>query len=376
MKKIFISLMACVVLCSCQNDRKFTVEGRINKASGETVVLEHNGILRSTPLDSARIGRDGSYRLRASRPAYPDFYRLRLKGKTITFAVDSTETVTIDVATPDSFATAYTVAGSPASEQIKTLRLSVIGIQHKLNLLDSGDDTAEVEADIERHKELARSVILGNPRSPAAYFAVHQQVNGRYIFSPYVSEDYPYWASVATAYHTFMPQYERSKNVYNLMLEVLAEQRKAQQSASIRELMQSDMASGYIDIALPDREGREVRLSDSEGKVVLIDFSSYESTESIDYTFALRDLYGKYASRGFEIYQVSLDRNKLLWEISTENLPWICVRDADGPANRYARLYNVTALPTTFLMDKAGNIVSRSLAFNELDKEIGRLLKK
>ena len=72
-------------------------------------------------------------------------------------------------------------------------------------------------------EELAHKIIMENPRSTAAYFALYQQIGGRYIFSPFVQEDYPYWAAVATAYHTYMPQYDRSKNIYNFVLDALRE---------------------------------------------------------------------------------------------------------------------------------------------------------
>lgn len=380
MYKVFICLAACALLWSCSN-QKFKVEGRIDGAAGETLYLEHNGILRTTPLDSVKVAKDGSYSLKAVRPEYPDFYRLRIKNKTITFAIDSTETIAIrgDL---QHFATGYTVENSYASEQIKDLRVSIIGIQNKLAGLNDLKDAkeqeqkaAEIDADLQRHKELAHKIIMENPRSTAAYFALYQQIGGRYIFSPFVQEDYPYWAAVATAYHTYMPQYDRSKNIYNFVLDALREKQNAQKQAALSELMNSEQATGYIDIVLPDRYGNEMRLSDYEGQVVLIDFSTYEAQESIDYTFALRDLYNKYHARGLEIFQISLDRNKLLWESSTENIPWVCVRDDDGPATRYANLYNVTQLPTTFLMDKEGNVIARSLSFGELDKKIGELVK-
>ena len=43
------------------------------------------------------------------------------------------------------------------------------------------------------------------------------------------------------------------------------------------------------------------------GKVVLIDFTVYNNAMSAAHNLALRELYNKYASQGFEIYQISLD---------------------------------------------------------------------
>lgn len=381
MKKIVISLLVFVAFVSCQNSKKFRVEGIVENAQGETIIFEHSGIAKTTVLDSVKISKEGKYKLKADAPKYPDFYRLRIKNKSISFVVDSTETITID-ANLDNFSTGYTVSNSFASEQIKELRISVINIQNKINTLKPETDQEirmkkvdEIENDLEQHKVMARKLIMENPRSSAAYFALYQQINDQYIFSPFVKEDYPYWAAVATAYHTYMPNYDRSRNIYSFVLEALKEKQKEKQLAALDELIEKE-AKGYIDITLADKNGVERKLSELEGKVVLIDFSTYEATESIDYTFSLRDLYNKYNSRGFEIYQVSLDRNKLLWDISIENIPWICVRDEKGVSNYYAQLYNVTKLPTSFLLDKTGTIVAKDMKFSELDREIDKLLKR
>lgn len=381
MKKTVITLLVFIALISCQNSNQFRVEGVVENAQGETIILEHSGITKITVLDSAKISKEGKYKLKAEAPKHPDFYRLRIKNKSIFFVVDSTETITID-ANLNNFSTEYTVLNSFTSEQIKELRISVINIQNKINTLKPETDQEirmkkvdEIENDLEQHKVKARKLIMENPRSSAAYFALYQQINDQYIFSPFVKEDYPYWAAVATAYHTYMQNYDRSRNIYSFVLEALKEKQKEKQQAALYDLIEKE-AKGYIDIALADKNGVERKLSELEGKVVLIDFSTYEAAESIDYTFSLRDLYNKYNSRGFEIYQVSLDRNKLLWDISVENIPWICVRGEKDTGSYYAQLYNVTKLPTNFLLDKTGTIIAKDMKFSDMDKEIDRLLKK
>ena len=381
MKRALITLFVFTTLVSCQNNKKFKVEGIVENAQGEIIVLEHAGIAKTIVLDSMKISKEGKYALKAKSPEYSDFYRIRIKNKSIIFVVDSIETIRIN-ANLDNFSTEYTVLNSYQSEQIKELRVSVINIQNKINALkleteqeERLEKVDEIEKDLEQHKVMVRKFILENPRSSTSYFALYQQINGQYIFSPFIKEDYPYWAAVATAYNTFMPNYDRSRNLYNFVLEALREEQKEKQQAVLNELIENE-AKGYIDMSLPDKNGRERKLSELEGKVVLIDFSAYGITESVDYTFSLRDLYTKHNKAGFEIYQISLDRNKLLWDISVDNIPWICVRDENGQNNRYAQLYNVSQLPTTFLMDKEGNIVARDMKFSEMDKEIDKLLKK
>jgi len=378
MKKIIFAILA-ISMVACIQKNKFTVEGSIEGAEGETIYLEHTGLNASTLLDSTIIKSDGSFRFKAPRPAYPDFYKLQVAGKQLYFAVDSTETLEI-ISTLDQFSINYEIKGSDTNTDIQALRRSVAAIQKKANELIRGTDeaqrtkvVAELTQMIEEHKTMARPLILKNPRSAAAYFAIFQQVNNVYLFSPYEKEDRPYCAAVATSYHTFMPNYERSKNLYALVMDAINTERLQRREATLQELI-ANASTGFIDIDLSDRTGIRRKLSDLTGKVVLLDFSAYEARESIQYTFALRELHSRYAERGFEIYQVSLDRNKAIWVDATANIPWISVRDVNGPATVVAGTYNVTQIPTYFLINKEGVITGRNMNLSELERAIQQQL--
>ncbi|MEI7502115.1 MAG: thioredoxin family protein [Paludibacter sp.] len=379
MKKSLFLLLIVISIVSCKQNNRFHVTGIVKDAAGEMLYIEHTGLLNTATIDSVKLDAKGDYKFQSKRPAYPDFYRLRLNNKVIAFSVDSCEEIIID-AKSANFATEYEVKGSDASKLIQRLRISVMNIQRKANELTSdlsaqekNSRIADIEKDIEAHKELARKMILQNPRSTAAYYAIYQKVNDTYLFSPYVKKDKPYCAAVATSYNAFMPDYERTKNLYNLVMDAIKTERKAKQDEAWSEVLKTS-GTGYIDIALKDNNNVQRTLSELVGKLILIDFSAYESKESVNYTFALRDLYNKYHNKGFEIYQISLDQNKLLWQQSTRNIPWICVRDDNGPNTTYVASYNISSIPTTFLMTKQGTIIARSLGFKELEKEIAKNL--
>jgi len=375
MKKTLIILLVFAGLVSCRQNNRFSVSGIIKDAGGEMLYIEHSALLKTTILDSVKLSSSGEFHFKSDRPVYPDFYRLRLKEKIITFVVDSCEDIKID-ARLKNFATDYTLTGSETSILIQKLRKSVMNIQRKANALspqlsreELNSKIADIESDIDVHKEMARKLILQNPSSAAAYFALYQKVNNTYLFSPYIKIDKPYCAAVATSFNAYMPDYERTKNLYSLVLDAITKERNAKQKEVWGEVLAKG-GKGYIDINLQDKNKVTRKLSELDGKVVLIDFSAYESEQSVNYTFALRELYNKYHRKGFEIYQVSLDENKQRWEQSVANIPWICVRDENGPGTTYAVSYNITSIPTTFLLDKKGNIIARSLAFDELEKAI------
>ena len=379
MNKYLIAGIALFGLVACNSADQFKIAGTVENAAKETMYLEHIGLLKTDLLDSVVLSKDGEFKFKAPRPEYPDFYRLRIGAKTIDFAVDSCETITVK-ADAKSFASSYQLEGSQTSNDIQQLRKSVSDIQRKVNSItpemsaaERNAKIAEITADIEKHKVMARQLILQNPRSAAAYFAIYQKVNNSYIFSPYVKEDKPYCAAVATSYNTFMPDYDRSKNLYGLVMDAIQTERKERANQEWAEII-NNASAGYINIELNDKNNKQRKLSELEGKVVLIDFSSYEMENSVQYTFELRELYNKYSGRGFEIFQISLDRSKLLWEESVANLPWVCVRDENGPNTTFVSSYNVRAIPTLYLMNREGVIIGRDMNFEELNAKIAKLL--
>lgn len=379
MRKNLAFIVITLTLLACNQKNNFKVEGLIADAKDQVLILEQNGLLNTTVIDSVKLDEEGDFSFKAPRPEYPDFYRLRIGSKTIDFAVDSCEHITIKADTKN-FSTGYSLEGSQTSTDILTLRKSLAAIQAKVNTItpDMSTDTRNsilttIETDIEAHKKMAGKLILQNPRSSAAYFALYQQLNNTYLFSPYNPQDKPYCAAVATAYNAFMPEYIRSKNLYALVLDAINKQRKEQSAANWRQIVESN-GIGYIDIELPDRTGAIRKLSELEGKVVLLDFSSYDMENKVAYTFELRELYNKYSSRGLEIYQISFDRSKTLWQENVANVPWVSVHVDENAASKLISTYNVQSIPTLFLMNRKGELIQRVDDMKKLDATIAKIL--
>ncbi|MCL2596329.1 MAG: DUF4369 domain-containing protein [Paludibacter sp.] len=364
-----------MLLFSCRNSEKFTVEGTIANADGKKLYLEYNGLNNNILIDSVKIKKDGKYHFSFKRPEFPDFYRLLLDGKYIIFGVDSTEKITIN-SQYFGFAMNYVVENSPQNIEIQRLRQSLNAIQILADSLPNAPHKMipimrqRLENQIAVHKDSAQFLILKNARSLSAYFALYQQINGINLFSLYDTKDQVYYNAVATAFHVFMPEYERSKSLYVNAIDAINRNRM-QKSQEEWQQIQREQGVGFIDITLPDQKGNEKKLSGiAKGKTVLLDFSTVDMPNRTDYTFLLRDLYNKFSAREFKIYQISLDDNRLLWERSTENLPWICVRSTDGANNNYANIYNVQTIPTLFLINKKGDIVCRITDLKNIEKLI------
>jgi peroxiredoxin len=381
MKKVVYYLLALVLvgMSACENGPKFKVQGEVADAENKTIYLEASGLEGIVLLDSVKLKANGNFSLAGARPEIPEFYRLRMDGKVINFVVDSTETVSIK-AEAAKFDTDYTIDGAESNQKIKELVLLQAELQQKVDKLSqsklpAGIAQTQLATLINEYKnKVKKGYIYEAPNKPYAYFALFQTLGGYMIFDPLANkDDVRCFAAVATSLNNIYPHADRSRNLYNMVIKGLKNTREPRQ-----ENVEIDPSiikeSGIIDIKLKDLKGKERSLTELAGKVVLIDFTIYNNTMSATHNLALRELYNKYHEKGLEIYQISLDADEHFWKISADNLPWICVRDEKASYSNYIQLYNVTQLPTIFLVDRSNSLNARGENIEDLEAAIQKLL--
>lgn len=343
-----------IVLVGCTKQPTFTISGRLTNAADKTIYLEHTALLGTTIVDSCHIDTDGNYSLEASAPTYPDFYRLRVGSRSLPLAIDSTEHVQVS-ASLDSLPYTLNINGSEVSAQMAQLRAS------------ARTATREVL------REQTQKIILANPRSLVAYYALFLKQNGLPIWDMADPSDRRLYQAVATSYNLWMPEYNRTKALYNQVLEYMQAERSLRSQLAAQQLI-ADSENAFLDITLPDNKGQMQSLSQYRGKVIVLDFSSTEMEQYVAYNFELRELYNQYHKQGLEIYSVGIERNLLAWEEATENLPWLTVRALDNEITEVLTRYNVQSLPTLFLFDKEGNVQGRYTDFTALEADINKYL--
>lgn len=379
-KKSYIAaVLISAGFAACNRGPVFNVEGEISGAEGKMLYIEHSSIEGVVGLDSTKLSGDGRYHFSEARPEAPDFYRLRVDDRIINFVVDSTETVNIS-SDYNTFSSGYSVTGSESNVKIKELSLLQAELQAKVNELNKSGMPAGLAQDslfrmVESYKnDVKRNYIYKEPDKASSYFALFQQLNGFMIFNPLSNkEDVKCFAAVATSLNHNYPHADRSRNLYNMVIKGMKNTRTPQtKTLEISEDMINE--TSIIDIPLKDINGETKHLTDYKGKVVLIDFTAYGTPSSGARTLALRELYNKYSSQGLVIYQVSLDTDEHFWKTACDNLPWVCVRDPQGPYSTYVNIYGVTALPTAFLVNKNNELVLRLNEKSDIEAEIKKLL--
>ena len=116
------------------------------------------------------------------------------------------------------------------------------------------------------------------------------------------------------------------------------------------------------EIILNDTSGAPISLASLRGQYVLLDFWAAWCRPCREENPNIVQNYNKYKPKGFEVYQVSLDRNKSDWVrgITQDALPWINVSDLKYYQSEAAQIYNVDRIPSAFLLDPDGKIIAKN----------------
>lgn len=141
----------------------------------------------------------------------------------------------------------------------------------------------------------------------------------------------------------------------------------------------ANITDSRLQIKLPTVKGDSVTLASLKGKVILLDFWASWCGPCRLSNRKLVKIYEKYKSKGFEIFGVSLDEEKNDWEkaIAKDKITWTQVIDPRGSWNaRTAADWNISVLPTSFLINRKGDVVAMDLEGRELEKGIIDLLKE
>ena len=115
-----------------------------------------------------------------------------------------------------------------------------------------------------------------------------------------------------------------------------------------------------LDIKLQDYTGKDYSLAKvaEQNRIVVLNFTAYAAEFSPQVNKLLNDIYQRHHNQGLEIYQVSLDQDNVLWREAAKNLPWITVYDPMSVNSQNVGTYNVTGIPTSFII-RNSEIVER-----------------
>ena len=129
------------------------------------------------------------------------------------------------------------------------------------------------------------------------------------------------------------------------------------------------------DFQVTDLNGEELSLKNFRGQIVLLDFWATWCGPCIAEMPKVKKTYEKYKDQNFQVVGISLDRSMAPLEayIEKESLPWLHYWDE---SREVRNLYEVRAIPSTFLIDGAGIIRRANLGGFDVESAVAELVKE
>jgi peroxiredoxin len=266
----------------------------------------------------------------------------------------------------------YSVEGSEESALIAQFTHEYFASADELaNIAENQLVATGANRQLERRAyDLAREAMLTQVRFVgahqdclAAIYALHHNVAEQYI--PQLEGQ-----GISIVHYRSVLEGIKEKYASSPYIEVL--ERSIAESEAFNRVLDGMTEVSYPDLELVDVMGVKHKLSDNDGKVVLLYFWSALTPMCNNLNADLKALYNEYNERGFEIYHVSVDDDKESWvtAINKQNLPWPSLYTA-GDA-RVIEIYNVLKVPTTYIISREGDITPVAENIDAIAREVKR----
>ena len=339
--RILPVLAAALTLAAC--GPKTVIDGTLKDKADAPVIVKLLDINKYQVLDTVRTDGTGAFSYQPElQKGCPEFIYLFYGDKKVaSLLMEEGDHVKVSCDTLGN----YSVEGSEES-----LRLQEVENEYAQFLVDMNRLASSAEANqqlsrryVDYYRRCVRYV-MEHSKSLTVVPVLYQRVNEDVaVFDQ--PTDGILFASVCDSLKTVYPE-----SRYVKALEKEAARRR--NILSISQRIQDAGQIGFFDIDLPATDGSRVKLSETEGKVVMLYFWASTDGQKLFNMDALIPIYNEFHGRGFEIYAVSLDTDKTDWAtlVRSQDLPWVNVCDTRGDASPYVGQYGLTSLPTAFFL--------------------------
>jgi peroxiredoxin len=359
MKKISQIVFAVIILvflgCSQQNENEFVLKGSMNNFNG---FIEISGI---PEVDSIQVI-DGQFELKGIIEEPKDIYLINKGDFKVVWIQKGVET-NITTTADGKLANAM-IKGSAIQEYAdKFVKSRKVFFQKRDSLIKFVRDTTN-DADAIAKAKASYNSYYGYRWMVAKEFV---QNNTNNYYSINLLDGYKNYFSKAFI-----------KDQYSLFSEELKSTSHGKNIQRYLDLKRDlTIGDSYVDFSMKDTNDKDVRLSDFQGKIILLDFWNTNCGPCIEEFPTLKNAYQTFKNKGFEIVSVSDDKSEERWSkmIQNKELNWVNLRNKSELDSEPHLIYDINGIPDNFLINQEGVIVARNLRGEKLVEKLQELTK-
>lgn len=370
---IILTVAAAAVLSSCGG--RTSISGSIKDCGDVPVTVRLLDVNKYKTLDTLKVKKDGSFSYKMDvAKGQPEFvYLFRGDANVAAVILNAGDKVKISADTLGN----YSVEGSKESEMLLQANKDFQDFMSRFSSTASSltvDNVREVRADLSRqyvdYYRRCVKYVLSNSKSLSVIPVFYQKINDNFpVFGQ--ASDGMLFNAIADSLSTVYPD---SRYVAALRKE--AGNRK--NTLEMNERLRLAGSLSYPDIELPGLDGKKVKLSSLEGKVVLVNFWTAPADGAKLYNMdVLKPVYDRFKGKGLAIYSVNIDTDKALWAniVKNQGLEWTSVCDGLGTASPVITMYNVKNLPYNCFIVNGEMSDSHALTLPEITAFLNKTLR-
>lgn len=374
MKKILVLLFfATVIFNACKSKTEFEINGEVTNIGDTRKVYLFVGdsLGQMKPVDSTFLDEDQKFSFKA-QSVNPDFYQLLIGQKSYMIVAENGNEIEFK-ADLSNAGGSYEVKGSNEADQLTAYNKITTDFSIKTGQLaetyskmitqDQSNKDAIIAEFTFKSQELAvpfmkqsLDFLKANDKTLTAFYAANIMLGME-----------------ASDYENDLIKYSKTAlaNFPN---------NKAVQSFSKQMEAAAKVAVGQAapEIIALTPEGKPLKLSDFKGKFVLLDFWASWCAPCRQENPNIVKQYSLFKDKNFTVFGFSLDENQNSWvkAIKDDNLNWSHVSELKQWDAESAIMYNVNAIPASFIINPDGIIIAKNLKGDALNKFLEQTLNK
>ena len=361
MRKLFLSIVAAgMTLAACNAQNGYKVTGTIEgMPDGKAILATYDGSKLDTLAKSNIVNGAFEFTGNVSEPVGA---LMLVEGQRFQLPI-MLENANITVSASQSGLNITGSEGQKIYDQISALNMTIQQEQQKLMPEFQAANQAGDQAKMQSIQEAFQKVV--------------EEVQAKQNELLKANAD-SYVAAFVIVSGMGQMEVEQLKEQYALLGEkVKASAQGKAIAAQIAKLESTAIGQIAPNFTITTPEGESISLYDIKGKVKLIEFWASWCGPCRGENPHVVEIYKEYHPKGLEIFGVSLDNNKEAWvkAIADDGLVWKHGSDLQGWKSAPAKLYSVSGIPHTVLLDENNKIIAKNLRGEELKQKIAEILK-